>query len=51
VLAEDPQAFSYISRKDLADLAVQALGDPSTIGKAYSAYDPSRKVIWDMYND
>lgn len=49
VLAEDPQAFSYIARSDLAELAVQALGDPATIGKTYSAYDPSRKVLWDMY--
>lgn len=51
VLAADPQAFSYISRKDLADLAVQALGDPSTADQAYNAYDPSRKVLWNMYND
>lgn len=51
VLAEDPKAFSYIARSDLAELAVQALGDPSTIGKTYSAYDPSRRVLWDLYRD
>jgi uncharacterized protein YbjT (DUF2867 family) len=49
VLAEDPAAFSFIGRADLADLAVQALGDPSTIGKTYSAYDPSRKTMSTMY--
>jgi uncharacterized protein YbjT (DUF2867 family) len=51
VLTEDTKAFSYIARDDLATLAVAALGDASTIGKAYSAYDPSRKVIWKMFND
>ena len=49
VLAEDPAAFSFIGRADLADLAVQALGDASTIGKTYSAYDPSRKTMSTMY--
>ena len=51
VLADDPRAFSYISRTDLADLAVQALGDPTTIGKTYNAYDPSRRTMWKMFND
>lgn len=51
MLTEDTKAFSYIARDDLATLAVAALGDASTIGKAYSAYDPSRKVIWKMFND
>jgi uncharacterized protein YbjT (DUF2867 family) len=49
VLAEDPAAFSFIGRADLADLAVQALGDASTIGQTYSAYDPSRKTMSTMY--
>jgi uncharacterized protein YbjT (DUF2867 family) len=49
VLVEDPKAFSFIGRADLADLAVQALGDPSTIGKTYAAYDPSRKTMSKMY--
>jgi uncharacterized protein YbjT (DUF2867 family) len=39
-LAADPQAFSYISRTDLAALSVAALGDPATIGRTYAAYDP-----------
>jgi uncharacterized protein YbjT (DUF2867 family) len=50
-LAADPEAFSYISRKDLAMLSVAALGDPATIGQTYSAYDPTRKTLWKMFND
>lgn len=49
ILADDPQAFSYIGRVDLAALAVQALGDPSTISKTYNAYDPSRKTMARMF--
>ncbi len=49
ILADDPQAFSYIGRADLAALTVQALGDPSTIGKTYNAYDPSRKTMARMF--
>jgi uncharacterized protein YbjT (DUF2867 family) len=51
VLAEDPQAFSYIAREDLATLAVEAIGNPATIGKIYAAYDPSRRTMWGMYSD
>lgn len=50
-LAEDPKAFSYISRKDLAQLSVAALGDPATIGRTCSAYDPERRTLWKMFND
>lgn len=49
VLVEDPKAFSFIGREDLAGLVVQALGDPATIGKTYAAYDPSRKTMSKMY--
>jgi uncharacterized protein YbjT (DUF2867 family) len=49
VLVDDPAAFSYIGRVDLANLAVQALGDPATIGKTYTAYDPSRKTMARMF--
>jgi uncharacterized protein YbjT (DUF2867 family) len=49
VLVDDPAAFSYIGRIDLANLAVQALGDPTTIGKTYTAYDPSRKTMARMF--
>ena len=45
VLADDPLAFSYIARRDLAAITVAALGDPATIGKTYNAYDPSRKTL------
>lgn len=51
VLADDPKAFSYISRGDLAELVVQALGDPAAVGKTYNAFDPSRRTLWKMFND
>jgi len=51
VLAEDPAAFSYISRIDLAQVTVDALGNPATIGKTLAAYDPSRKTMWKMLKD
>ena len=50
-LAEDREAFSYISRKDLAALTVTALGDANTIGKIYAAYDPERRTLWKGFND
>ena len=51
VLADDPKAFSYIARGDLAELVVQALGDPAAVGKTYNAFDPSRRTLWKMFND
>jgi uncharacterized protein YbjT (DUF2867 family) len=50
-LAEDPATFSFIARADLARLVVDSLGDPATIGKTYSAYDPSRKTMATMFRD
>ncbi len=50
-LAEDPAAFSYISRADLAGLVVGALGDPSTIGHTYTAWDRSRLNVWNVFID
>lgn len=50
-LAEDPETFSYIARTDLAALVVDALGDPTTIGKTYSAFDPTRKTMAAMFID
>lgn len=50
-LAEDPATFSFIARADLAKLVADALGDPTTIGKTYSAYDPSRKTMATMFRD
>lgn len=51
MLAQDPQAFSYISRLDLAALAIEALGDPSSSGKIFAAYDPSRPTLWYTFSD
>ncbi|NBW89795.1 MAG: hypothetical protein EBR51_07775, partial [Gammaproteobacteria bacterium] len=51
VLADDPKAFSFIARGDLAELVVQALGDPAASGKTYNAYDPSRRTMWKMFTD
>jgi len=50
-LAEDAATFSFIARADLAKLVVDALGDPTTIGKTYSAYDPTRKTMATMFRD
>lgn len=51
MLVEDPKAFSYISRIDLARITVDALGDSTTTGKTLAAYDPSRKTMWKMLRD
>lgn len=51
VLADDPRAFSYMARIDVAKLTVAAMGDPTTIGKTYNAYDPTRKTLWSMFQD
>jgi len=50
-LAEDAATFSFIARADLAKLVVNALGDPATVGKTYSAYDPTRKTMATMFQD
>lgn len=47
-LTEDVQAFSWIRRADLARLIVQALDDPSAIGRAYHAFDPDRSRFWSV---
>lgn len=49
VLVDDPKAFSFLARSDLGRLTADALGDPSTIGKAYTAYDPQRRMIWKLF--
>jgi uncharacterized protein YbjT (DUF2867 family) len=49
VLVEDPKAFSFIARSDLGRLTADALGDASTIGKVYTAYDPDRRMIWKLF--
>lgn len=50
-LVEDPDSFSYISRADLAGLVVGALGDPTTIGHTYTAWDRSRLNVWNVFID
>ncbi len=50
-LTEDPMSFSYISRIDTAKLVVAALGNPQTIDKTYTAYDPKRRYLWKIFLD
>lgn len=50
-LTEDPGSFSYMGRADLAQLTIDALGDPVTIGKVYTAFDPSRVFFWKLFID
>jgi uncharacterized protein YbjT (DUF2867 family) len=50
-LTEDPASFSYIARKDLARLVVDALGDATTVGHTYTAWDPSRRNVWNLFID
>ena len=49
VLVDDPEAFSFMSRSDLGRLTADALGDASTIGKTYTAYDPERRMLWKLF--
>ena len=50
-LTTDPQAFSYIARSDLARLVVAALDSPDAAGKTFTAYDPTRRTIWNGFHD
>jgi uncharacterized protein YbjT (DUF2867 family) len=50
-LTEDSMSFSFISRIDTAKLVVAALGDPQTIDKTYTAYDPERRYLWKLFVD
>jgi uncharacterized protein YbjT (DUF2867 family) len=49
VLVDDPKAFSFIARSDLGRLTADALGDASTVGKTYTAFDPQRRMIWKLF--
>jgi len=49
VLVEDPKAFSFLARSDLGRLTADALGDASTVGKTYTAFDPQRRMIWKLF--
>ena len=51
MLTEDAKSFSYMGRTDLAQLTIDALGDPVTVGKVYTAYDPSRLFLWKLFID
>lgn len=50
-LTDDVASFSYIGRVDLARLVVNALGDPSTVGRNFTAWDPSRLNVWSLFSD
>jgi uncharacterized protein YbjT (DUF2867 family) len=50
LLVEDPRAFSYIARSDLGRLTADALGDSSTIGRTYTAFDPARRMLWRLFS-
>lgn len=45
-LSEDPEAFGFISRPDLARLIVACLDDANTIGKTFAAADASKAFPW-----
>lgn len=49
VLSDDPLAFSFLSRADLARLTVDATHDAATIGKTYTAYDSDRRMLWKLF--
>ena len=48
VLTADTQAFSWITRGDLARLTVEALDDPNTVNHIYHAFDPKRTRFWSL---
>ena len=48
-LVEDAKAFSFLARSDLGRLTADALGDASTVGKVYTAFDPQRRMIWKLF--
>tara|TARA_R110002110_G_scaffold303525_1_gene517595 strand:+ start:13116 stop:13970 length:855 start_codon:yes stop_codon:yes gene_type:complete len=50
-LTTDPESFSYMGRKDLAELVVNSLDDDSTIKQVYTAYDPNRLYLWNLFLD
>lgn len=50
-LTSDSKAFSYIARKDLAELVVRAIGDTTTFDTTYTAYDPNRVNLWNLFLD
>jgi uncharacterized protein YbjT (DUF2867 family) len=49
LLSEDKTALGWINRKDLAPLVVGALDDDRTIGKTFTALDPTRSGAFDDF--
>ena len=46
LLSEDPAAFGFIAREDLARLVVSSFDDDRTAGKTFSAMDPARTTLF-----
>ncbi|NND53794.1 MAG: SDR family oxidoreductase [Gammaproteobacteria bacterium] len=47
ILSEDPSAFGFIARPDVARLVVGAFDDTRTIGRTFAAMDPVRtSILW-----
>jgi len=47
IMSEDPSAFGFIARPDVARLVVGSFDDTRTIGKTFSAMDPVRtSILW-----
>lgn len=46
ILTEDPEAFGFIAREDLARLVVAAFDDGRTAGRTFSAMDPARTTLF-----
>ena len=40
-----------MGRADLGRLTADALLDPGTINKTYTAYDPERLFLWNLFFD
>lgn len=51
ILTSDPNSFSYIARKDLAELVVRAVSDSGTFNTTFTAYDPQRTNLWNLFLD
>ena len=50
-LTEDHLAFSYIARVDVANLAIEALGNDESIGKTFNAYDSDMLHLYRIFMD
>jgi len=50
-LTEDHLAFSYIARVDVANLAIEALGNDESIGKTFTAYDSDMLHLYRIFMD